>query len=1169
MPLKRLVILALLIAVTPCWAGERDKRDTGSRDGTRSVTNRRTDSRRTRDVPNEDRPILNEKPNDGLRPIAGIPRAVMKKVPNFELIPANGAGGSIIVKFMDQVKARCEEGKVTSYAGVDLSALDKLIRNNSLEVEPLFKISFARLAAIEDKAVRFSNKDQPDLASMMKISGPRGRILQAARQLNDMAIVEYVEFEQTTVTAMQGVVMACCIQNGAGEKINCVTVSLQDCIAMSGAPNENAIGPGACFDGDSDGVADACVGACCYEDQLTLPVCQSGVSPIDCASDPFFIAASFRGLGTRCRQDGGIINCDLRGACCIDPLGTTGGDNFCVFLTKEDCLARGEVATFTTAGRDCDETVDDPCTPAGCGDDTAGSCFVPTPPPIGGTDPSGNSPFCEQDNCCQTVCQLIPECCDDNLDNPGDWNQICARFANIFRIDSRDDINICFGPPPPPLGPCNISGIDCFAGDELGDLIAPSPGCSIFSCCISVCLVDPLCCDNTWDAGCVATAKLLCPFEPEDFIGVPPDFGAPDFYSMGVQGYLTPVPYTQDPQANFIMPEAIIDGLFLPSCIGAGRSTPDIPAFRTRPSFLETISGFAGEGFDIPGLEAVGRALSGLQGNFGDISMSQGKTIKIGVIDHSAYIKDSFGLGIHKDLEDRVEIIPSDRPITMFPPPLTDPDHGTAVLGILAAIPDNGFGINSMAPESEVFFFPASSLEDGGRLLAAMVDVVENFDPGDVVYIPLGTGQFGINGCGLLLSDLSTWLMAQMLTNAGITVVIPADNNSCDLAANPQASDIDGSDAGAIIVGACSPGLPFTRIGASNHCSTCSDNTGDIVHVSAWGAAVATLGYGDMYDGGDTSDPTNNYTNSFRYTSAAGAQITALVARYQGLAKQMYGMPFTPRQIRGTENFTTVTGVFGLFHPDFLISQDNRSPAPPLGSPNGLECLGDFSFQEDPNRIAGFPDARGGAAWAIIGPHFGQSSRLEGMIVIRGKHIYGTRFALGAIDRNYVIVESEFTNRDQKPAAVSPPDPTLRSIQYLASGQITDIVVDLEAELSVIEQLDVQYVLSSTTNTLVDFNLIIVELFDWTSRRWDFVGFEFTNPSDTLYISPVLFGVQRFVRALDDKVKVRIYTIGLGNLGTTGIAGAATSTYTVRYDFVHIDIGVLPPGNQIEYPEPP
>ncbi|MCH7604348.1 MAG: S8 family serine peptidase, partial [Planctomycetes bacterium] len=586
--------------------------------------------------------------------------------------------------------------------------------------------------------------------------------------------------------------------------------------------------------------------------------------------------------------------------------------------------------------------------------------------------------------------------------------------------------------------------------------------------------------------------------------------------------------------------------------------------FRLSPPF-NVISGFACEGFDIAGLEAVGRALAGL--GKGDISMSRGKNIRIGLIDHSAYIQSH--LGIHEDLVGQVTIIPSNRPITLLPDPIADPDHGTAVLGILAANSDNGLGIKSMAPKSEVFFFPASSLEDGGRTLAAMVDVVETFDPGDVVYIALGLGGEGPDGCGHLLSNQTNWLMAQMMTNAGITVVIPADNNACDLIANPQVGDAVTNDAGAIVVGANSPGLPFTRIGASNHCTTCSDIIGDIVHVSAWGAAVATLGTGDMWDGGDFGDPTNNYTNSFGYTSAAGAQIAALVARYQGLAKQMYGMPFTPRQIRGTENFTTVTGVFGLFHPDFLISQDNRSPAPPLGSPNGLECLGDFSFQEDPNRIAGFPDARGGAAWAIIGPHFGQSSRLVGMNVIRGKHIYGTRFALGAIDGNAVIVKSEFTNRDQKPAAVSPPDPTLRSIQYLASGQITDIVVDLEAELSVIEQLDVQYVLSSTTNTLVDFNLIIVELFDWTSRRWDFVGFEFTNPSDTLYISPVLFGVQRFVRALDDKVKVRIYTIGLGNLGTTGIAGAATSTYTARYDFVHIDIGVLPPGNQIEYPEPP
>ena len=240
MPLKRLVIVALLVAVTPSWAGERDKRDARSRDDTRSVsdrrTDRRTDTRRRRDVPNEDLPILSEKPDDDLRPVPGIPRAAMNKVPNFELQPFEGAGGSIIVKFMDQVKARCEEGNITSYNGVDLSALDEIIQNNNLEIEPLFKISFERLAAIEDKAVKFSNKAQPDLASMMKISGPRGSIQQVARQLNDMAIVEYVEFEQITVPAMQGEVIACCIQNAVGAQIICMTVSLQDCIAMSGSP---------------------------------------------------------------------------------------------------------------------------------------------------------------------------------------------------------------------------------------------------------------------------------------------------------------------------------------------------------------------------------------------------------------------------------------------------------------------------------------------------------------------------------------------------------------------------------------------------------------------------------------------------------------------------------------------------------------------------------------------------------------------------------------------------------------------------------------------------------------------------------------------------------------------------------------------------------------------
>ncbi len=75
MPLKRLVILALLVAVTPCWAGERDKRDSRSRDGTRSVDNRRIDSRRTRDTRSEKRPILRVRPNESTRPLAVSPRS--------------------------------------------------------------------------------------------------------------------------------------------------------------------------------------------------------------------------------------------------------------------------------------------------------------------------------------------------------------------------------------------------------------------------------------------------------------------------------------------------------------------------------------------------------------------------------------------------------------------------------------------------------------------------------------------------------------------------------------------------------------------------------------------------------------------------------------------------------------------------------------------------------------------------------------------------------------------------------------------------------------------------------------------------------------------------------------------------------------------------------------
>ena len=57
------------------------------------------------------------------------------------------------------------------------------------------------------------------------------------------------------------------------------------------------------------------------------------------------------------------------------------------------------------------------------------------------------------------------------------------------------------GPIPPECGAENTSACD---------QVHALPFCSVPECCESVCSVDPLCCEDTWDGACVTTAEVVC-----------------------------------------------------------------------------------------------------------------------------------------------------------------------------------------------------------------------------------------------------------------------------------------------------------------------------------------------------------------------------------------------------------------------------------------------------------------------------------------------------------------------------------------------------------------------------------------------------------------------------------------------------------------------------------
>ena len=54
----------------------------------------------------------------------------------------------------------------------------------------------------------------------------------------------------------------------------------------------------------------------------------------------------------------------------------------------------------------------------GCGDPAAGPCCE-----------ANGTPYCEDSDCCNLVCEHDPFCCDEDI---GEWDSLCAQHAELF-----------------------------------------------------------------------------------------------------------------------------------------------------------------------------------------------------------------------------------------------------------------------------------------------------------------------------------------------------------------------------------------------------------------------------------------------------------------------------------------------------------------------------------------------------------------------------------------------------------------------------------------------------------------------------------------------------------------------------------------------------------------
>lgn len=1088
------------------------------------------------------------------------PRVPYSKKPNHQIVlPAEGDVIRLIVKFHDNLRVRATaDERVVSLANHDMGNVLDLAAQTGIKFRKAINHSLDKLTTLQNRAGVLSKRGQPDLGGIMYIEGERAVMLQVARALNGMPDVEYVEFEPVWITHQElsdkngkiddqqgGDPLAGHGGPGCGDpnSTNCDTVDpdnpfCNDVLCCEAVCNFD---PTCCEDTwDNTCVilaATLCVG---------LPVLECGAEvALSCfvAHPPYYVACD----NTDCCE----IVCALDPGCCND-----WWDERCAIIALLECKS----PICVEAEQDCFVEHVDP-EEAGCNDGIccgnvcefdAYCCSVnwdflcaeealifckggePNLCGVIGTgdcNEANNSPYCDDAECCSIVCSMDPFCCDSSV---GNWDELCVILAgytcNIGPAhDCDEDAKDCYQAHPPFFSNCNdpaccslVCGVDpfccaivwdsicagfasqiCRDGDICANPLAGpcfNPhlgiGCRIAECCNAVCDIDPTCCNTEWDEECASIATGICSTSP-----------TPDFTPL--QGYLTLESYFDSD----------------------GNNPPQGLAFPA-PS----ATGFTGEGHDMPGLWEFGEFILGL-GN-GDENLTRGKGARIGVIEHSAWVD-------HEDLINKVISEPGQTIIHMEGVVISS-NHGTATLGITVA-EDNGFGITGMAPEAQGYFFPIVSVEEGGRILSAMTAALLVFEHGDVLSYSIGPGG------GTLDSTFSTNLMLRLSSDLGIISCISAGNDCINLDEDDEGGN-SLPDSGAVTVGAGFPGVPWCRLGFSNH----GDCLGR-VHCQSWGTAVTTTGYGALFSP-SPDEPQRHYTNDFGGTSAAAPIIAGLAADLQGIAKMFYGIPLMPEQIRGV--------MAGSGFPQCLADPCEQGVMP--GAEDGTECGGDPSLEEAPNAIGFFPDPPTCAEAIIITSWFDGSPFIDGIEILRGTLVSGNVFSIRESDNNRLVIKSQFTH---------PNDNQGLGINYLATGQVTDLLVHAHVDdvtqpfenlliTSERHQSDVPFICNPAGNIPTANGLTFYEMWNWITQKWDFIIFDpaagtdcnISPPQNTLVPAP-----QRFVRQTDGKMQLRVWTLSLGgNFG--GFGGGGTQPYFVRHDHINIRTTGLSGGN---IPTPP
>lgn len=847
---------------------------------------------------------------------------------------------------------------------------------------------------------------------------------------------------------------------------------------------------------------------------------------------------------------------------------------------------------------------------AGCDPNNPTDCNLPSgtcTDPFPGTDainrtqcnPDPNAdprPYgCNDVTCCDQVGDLDPTCVDEN--DTGGWDVYCAAWANLICAGTIYDPTPDTGPYDPCLfdaaSPNNILPVFDPVYDQFQNANCVTPhagrGCNQPACCNSVCLVDPTCCSDAWDSTCanlVLSGQFASCVIPEPTNDVSPDLTVQET-AQGLQGFQY---YTQGgPRpANLVDLQNV--GETWAGSIGGGDT------------------GLSGHGFALKEMEDFQNLIwEFYQG--GDPTENPylgGGGVRVGILETSGLVfhEDFILAGPAKNPQR-----PWEGPLLSVPRIIQEPgvspifteqgsisaNHGTNVMGVILAA-DNGFGITGMAPNAQGYFFPLISAEAGFRAQDAITNAFAEFTSGDVLNF-----SWGFQGAIPYFPDPDTptatvqpvtsseaySTLIGVGTDLGITSVVAAGSGPAEIQGSTD------QDVGAIIVTASWPGnwlngsspmpgyacceqdltaenLVYIRYPGSNYEPENATNPDETADATAWGFAVVTTGASTSFNNTTVPNPetflfqgTNDqppskvapglqvdrlrlYTQNFGGTSAATAMVTGIVARMQAAARQFYGTPITPAQIRTVIAQTPSS----YFQCPFAVGNerdlpfregfpaDTCTPPGPCAvecTPIGCECV----FHP----IGPIPNLQQLPATMLSIDLFdGNTSTVE---VITGGQLVGyawNSFQIKVADGNYLRIVAQ----PRTAGTVA------KGLTYMSTGRTTDVRVVKEVTLpnpeETVNSLNLQLVSRATRN----FVLCGAFIYNNDRGRYEFFGAQFltTQAQPITFNLPQLSAYGPYI-STDNSVDMRIWTCGLG----------ATGRHTVEHDL--IDIGINIPLNPL------